>query len=265
MQHLYFENINDDGGMYVVDNTQKQEKVRIGMCELTMVQNIAVMELNNGRYNKLCRPDFCDLDSLKVWLKKHHARGLVITGAGKNFCAGADLETMASKLGDKEAMRESLTRGKQFLDYIEQLPIITVAAISGCCYGGGLEIALSCMYRIACTGTFFSFPESKLGILPGLGGTYRLKNVIGKSQAVKMILTGDIIDVEEAKSLGLIDLVVDKKTHIQKSIEFIEQMNLGNDFEEHIEDVIKTINSDSQDMETEMFLKYVEQVKFEGM
>ncbi len=138
---------------------------------------------------------------------ERRVKAIVLTGAGSSFAAGADIKTIAAITSAKEG--ESLAlQGQAIFNQIEQMPIPVIAAISGFCLGGGLELAMSCHLRIAGDRAKLGQPEINLGIMPGFGGTQRLTRIVGRSQAMTLILTGDIIGAEQAHLLGLVDRVV---------------------------------------------------------
>ncbi|WP_282173911.1 enoyl-CoA hydratase/isomerase family protein [Cytobacillus firmus] len=126
---------------------------------------------------------------------------IIIQGAGeKSFAAGADIKQLHER-----KMLEALIPGMQgFYKKIEQSSKVTIAAVKGYALGGGCELALACDIRIAAKGAKFGLPELNLGIIPGAGGTQRLSRVVGKGRALDMILTGKIIDGEEAERIGLV-------------------------------------------------------------
>ena len=133
-------------------------------------------------------------------------RCIVITGAGeKAFAAGADIGEFRGRtpLNQRYAMRSP-----RVFDVMASFPKPVVAAIQGYCLGGGLELAMSCDIRIASERARFGQPEIKLGLIPGGGGTQRLPRLVGLGRAMRMILTGEMIDAAEALRLGLVDEVV---------------------------------------------------------
>ena len=130
----------------------------------------------------------------------------IITGQGKAFMAGADIEKLNARTAEEnEAYNRGLLKALQLLESMNK-PVI--AAINGPALGGGLELAMSCTFRIASEKSVFGLPEVGLGILPGLGGPVRLPKLIGKQQAMRLLLTGEIIGAAEALSLGLVMNVV---------------------------------------------------------
>ncbi len=147
------------------------------------------------------------------------ARVLVITGAGGvSFCAGADLKAIESfgpRLDDP--------RGPLGISRVIS-PKPTIAAISGWCLAGGLELALWCDLRIATQESALGFPERRWGVPLVDGGTQRLPRIVGLGRALDLILTGRIVDAEEAHSMGLVTEVVPAGRHLERALEFAEAL-----------------------------------------
>lgn len=136
------------------------------------------------------------------------ARALIITGAGtKAFCAGADIKELIGRSLSEQ--RRDAAFGQAVLSRLDSLPMPSVAAINGYAFGGGLELALACTFRIAVATAKMGLPEIKLGLIPGYGGTQRLPRAVGEARALEMILCGRTIDAEEALRMGLVHRVVD--------------------------------------------------------
>jgi enoyl-CoA hydratase len=132
---------------------------------------------------------------------------VIVTGAGdKSFVAGADIAEMQN-MPPAEAYALS-TRAHRVFDKLENLPQPTIAAVNGFALGGGMEVVLSCDIRIASNQAKFSAPEVSLGITPGFGGTQRLPRAVGPSRALELMLTGRMIDAQEAAAIGLVNRVV---------------------------------------------------------
>lgn len=131
-------------------------------------------------------------------------RAVILTGAGHNaFCAGTDISELTElSQSDAETVSE---RGQSLCNQIENFPVPIVAAINGIAAGGGCELALACHLRVASSNASFSLPETKLGILPGYGGTQRLGRAIGSGRALEMMLTGKTLGAEEALQSGLVN------------------------------------------------------------
>ncbi|MCP5155822.1 MAG: enoyl-CoA hydratase/isomerase family protein [Ectothiorhodospiraceae bacterium] len=136
------------------------------------------------------------------------ARVLVITGAGERaFCAGADIKELRHR--DLVAQKRGAELGQQVFSKLDTLPMPSVAVINGYAFGGGLELALACTFRLATANAKMGLPEIKLGLIPGYGGTQRLPRVIGEARALEMILTGRTVDAVEAERIGLVHRIVD--------------------------------------------------------
>lgn len=131
-------------------------------------------------------------------------KGIILTGGEEVFAAGADIKAMASlKASDMFFKNMNMTR--EVVEMMEDLPKPVIGALAGYVLGGGCELTLGCDYRIASENATFGFPEIKLGIFPGGGGTQRLSRLVGISRAKDLIFSGKIFSANEALSYGLID------------------------------------------------------------
>jgi len=136
-------------------------------------------------------------------------RALILTGAGKQaFAAGADIGELAAAKTVEQATAISAV-GQGVFASLERSALPIIAALNGAALGGGLELALACDLRVAVGGTVLGLPEVGLGLLPGFGGTQRLRELIGPSRALRMILTGEAVSAREAERLGLVDVVAE--------------------------------------------------------
>src|SRR5213594_3690710 len=134
-------------------------------------------------------------------------KGAIITGAGqKAFVAGADIAEL-SQQGPFDGKARAL-RGQSVLRRLETCGKPVLAAVNGFALGGGCELAMACHLRVASENAKFGQPEVKLGIAPGYGGTQRLPRLVGKGIAMQLILTGEMIDAQEAYRIGLVNRVV---------------------------------------------------------
>jgi Enoyl-CoA hydratase/carnithine racemase len=137
-------------------------------------------------------------------------RAVIITGAGdKAFCAGADIREFAS-VRDK-VIEKKLKDENEALLKIERLSKPVIAAMEGVALGGGCEIALACDIRIIAENAKIGLPEIKLGVFPGSGGLYRLPKIVGMSNALEMMYTGDALTAKEARDIGLVNHVTGPK------------------------------------------------------
>ncbi|WP_158859202.1 enoyl-CoA hydratase/isomerase family protein [Lunatibacter salilacus] len=137
-------------------------------------------------------------------------RGVILTGAGeKAFVAGADINEI-SELNEVNA-RKFAEFGQEVFDNIESCHKPVIAVVNGYALGGGCEMAIACHMRIATRNAKFGQPEVNLGIIPGYGGTQRLTLLIGRTKATEILMTGEMLGAEEAKTLGLLNYVEETK------------------------------------------------------
>ena len=132
--------------------------------------------------------------------------GVLLTGAGRAFIAGADISGFAERSPITAA--EMARTGQEVFARFESCPKPVIAAINGFALGGGCELAMACHVRIASETAKFGQPEVKLGLIPGYGGTQRLTHLVGKGRAMQLVLTGEMIDAAEAFRIGLVNRVV---------------------------------------------------------
>lgn len=178
--------------------------------DVSQTGDIAVITLN--RPEKLNALSFAVLEEIGAAIDqvaKMPVRALVITGAGeKSFCAGADIEELRNR--PLQAQLEGAELGQAVFAKLGQLPFISIAAINGYAFGGGLELALACTFRVGTRRAKLGLPEIKLGLIPGYGGTQRLPRVIGEARAMELILSGRTVEAEEAERIGLLNRLVDE-------------------------------------------------------
>jgi enoyl-CoA hydratase len=132
--------------------------------------------------------------------------GVILTGAGRSFVAGADISELAQQA--PFVAKGRARAGQDVFRRFETCPKPVIAAVNGFALGGGCELAMSCHIRIASEHAKFGQPEVKLGILPGYGGTQRLPRLVGKGRALQLLMTGEMIDAEEAYRIGLVNRIV---------------------------------------------------------
>jgi len=183
--------------------------------ELTRIEEFALLTLN--RPEALNALSFSLVQGLGRALDEaatSGARALLVTGAGpKAFCAGADVAELAGR--SLAEQRRGVEAGQATFARIERLPMPSVAVVNGFAFGGGLELALACTFRLATPNAKLGLPEIKLGLIPGYGGTQRLPRDVGEARALEMILTGKTIDAQTALAWGLVNRIVEADTLAQ--------------------------------------------------
>jgi enoyl-CoA hydratase/carnithine racemase len=175
--------------------------------------------------NALNTPTWADLRTVFENARDDdRVRGIILTGAGdKAFIAGADISELA-QAGAFQA-EESSRFGQAVLELIENLGKPVVAAINGFALGAGCETAMACTIRIAVENAKFGQPEVKLGLLPGGGGTQRLPRLVGKGRALQLILSGEMIDSQEAYRIGLVNEVVSAANLMARAETILKQIS----------------------------------------
>lgn len=175
----------------------------------TLDEGIATLVLSNPPLNVVtlqlteelgqCLGELADDSAVRV---------VIVTGAGSRaFCAGSDIKEFVQLMAPGVAIDRKMAKEIRVYDALDSLPKPTIAAINGVALGGGAELALCCDLRVMDETTRIGFPECKLGVFPGSGGTQRLPRLIGESLAKEMMYTGDPIDAQRAYQIGLVNRV----------------------------------------------------------
>jgi enoyl-CoA hydratase len=187
--------------------------------------NTRIITLNRpGALNALNQQVLADLElAIHEAAADPQVRGVVLTGSGsKAFVAGADISEI-SQLEYEDAVAFSM-HGQRLFAQIEQLSKPVVAAINGFALGGGCELAMACHLRIAAETAKLGQPEVNLGIIAGYGGTQRLPRLVGKTKALELLLTADMIGADEAKTLGLVNQVVPAAQVVEAALALLEKI-----------------------------------------
>ena len=177
--------------------------------DLTHVEEFALIALNRPEaLNALSFAIIRELGAAIDAAAASSARALFITGAGsKAFCAGADIKELMGR--SESEHRAGVKLGQQTFAKLDDLSIPSIALINGYAFGGGLELALACTFRLASPNAKMGLPEIKLGLIPAYGGTQRLPRAIGESRALELILSGRSVDAREAENIGLINRCIE--------------------------------------------------------
>src|SRR5687768_2385221 len=177
--------------------------------ELKRIEEFAILTLNRPEaLNALSFALIAELGRTLDEIARSDARALLITGAGdRAFCAGADIKELTGR--SLLEQKRGAETGQAVFAKLDRLPMPAVAIVNGYAFGGGLELALACTFRLATRNAKMGLPEIKLGLIPGYGGTQRLPRAVGEARALDMILTGRTVDAEEALRIGLVQRIVD--------------------------------------------------------
>src|SRR5207302_10966336 len=195
------------------------------LVNATRNESVMVLELNAPPANSYSYDMMRELDANVLDARMDPAiHVIVVTGArhgGKAefFCAGADIAMLEK--ADPYFKYNFCLHANETLCRLGQTPKLVIAAINGHCVGGGLEIALACDLRIGRAGAGkIGLPEVSLGRLPGTGGTQRLARALGRAKAIELMAEGATFPVEEGKSLGLINAIIDGADFRAKALEY---------------------------------------------
>jgi enoyl-CoA hydratase/carnithine racemase len=187
--------------------------------EVSLSGHVAVLRLTNGERRNVL--DVATATAMQEAVERlgrdPHVRCLVIAGSDGVFAAGADIREL-----DSASAEENLAYNRRLraaVNAVAALPMPTIAALNGHAIGGGLELALACLLRIASTEAKLGLPEVRLGIIPATGGLARLPILIPRTAAAELALTGELISGTEAKDLGLVNAAVAPEQVMDRALE----------------------------------------------
>ncbi|WP_042347507.1 enoyl-CoA hydratase/isomerase family protein [Bacillus massiliigorillae] len=191
--------------------------------ETSICESVGCIRLNRPKqFNALNRTMVKEIvDTMEEFDRNDEVSVILISGNGRAFSAGADIDEMAS---DGAIDLELLN---QFADW-DRLALIKkpiIGAVKGFVFGGGFELALCCDLLIAANGTEFSFPEVNLGVMPGAGGTQRLTKTVGRTKALEWLLTGERIPVRVAKEHGIVNTIVELELLDEEAMKFAKRLS----------------------------------------
>jgi enoyl-CoA hydratase/carnithine racemase len=179
--------------------------------EMTTAESVATITLNRpaklNAFTETMREDL--LEALRASERDESMRVVVITGAGRAFCAGGDVEYMSGlqKNRDVAAFRKLLDAGRDVILQIASMPKPVIASINGVAAGAGCNLALACDYRIASENAKLSESFVRIGLHPDWGGTWLLPRLVGRSRAAEILMTGRMVEASEALAIGMIDRI----------------------------------------------------------
>lgn len=195
---------------------------------LSLQVNKGFLTITINRPDKLNALNLATVEEIRSAFQKVYddktIKGIILTGEGeKAFVAGADIKEIAA-LNEVNGRKFS-ENGQEVFALIENCHKPVIAAVNGYALGAGCELAMACHLRVATKNAKFGQPEVNLGIIPGYGGTQRLTQLIGKGKALEMMMTADPVSAEEARTLGLVNYVVEnKEAAIAKCEELLEKI-----------------------------------------
>ena len=180
---------------------------------LDVTDQVATITLNRPKKLNAFADEMLDglIAAIDECDRRDDVRVVILTGAGRGFCAGGDVSAMGSDADN----RPNVTK-KHIVDYIQAFPKRLaafnkpiIAAVNGVATGGGMDLALACDFRTASKSAKFAETYAKIGLLPGGGGAYYLPRIVGTAKALELLLTSDFLDAEQALEIGLVNHVFD--------------------------------------------------------
>ena len=212
---------------------------------VNITNKIGAITINRpDKLNALNKATIAELhDALQTLDQSCHA--IIVTGSGtKSFVAGADISEFAH-FSASEGENLAALGQQQLFDFIEHLSTPVIAAVNGFALGGGLELAMSCHFRLASDNAKLGLPEVTLGVIPGYGGTQRLPQLVGKGIAMEMILSAQMITANKALEYGLVNYVVPQEELLPLANSIAEK--IANNSASAIAKAIESVNANYQD------------------
>ncbi len=180
--------------------------------------------LSDPPYNYLLKPEFEKPETLRNFLSRPELKGVIVSGAGRHFCGGADAKGLGELANGPDRLGRAMEKGKALLDIVRYATVPVVAAVRGGCFGAGLEIALACHFRFASKSALFGFPESQENLMPGLGGTLVSQEIVRRRHVIDLVVSGRMIGAAEAESMGLVDKCCNPKDVENDAKSFLDRL-----------------------------------------
>ncbi len=233
-------------------------EIRSGISILSVRNDTGIVEIFSDKKNHITIPEFTETEILKKWITDNKLKALIITGRGRHFSNGADFTLIENSEDSIDELYDRIQKGRELLNVIEQLPVVTIAAINGSCFGAGLEIALSCNFRICSHKSFFALPEASRGIIPGLNGVERLSRLCGRRKAIQIALSGEMFSADDALNAGIADMVADDS--LEAALKFAAELTDG----KTVHQISSIVNASDMRSENDDFVKAVKEMISNG-
>ncbi|MFH1296145.1 MAG: enoyl-CoA hydratase/isomerase family protein [Bacteroidota bacterium] len=193
--------------------------------EWKVLGRVGHLTMNQPPSNKMTVEFFNEMTSLKkVIVGSTNLKAIIISGKGRHFSSGADLDELLREISRHKNAESFLKSNYSALHYFETLPLPVISAIRGVCLGSALELALFTHFRFCGDEAVFGLPETTFNLIPGIGGIQRFANLAGRAQALDYILTGRTFDAKTALNLGIVDAVWPKKELVERAVAFATQL-----------------------------------------
>lgn len=185
-----------------------------------IIDNFGFLTLNAPPSNPMTSLFFEEMHDFVSCFNSDEVSALFVQGAGRHFSSGADLDDLLKKIGEDGSVENFFLKNSESFDFFNSLKIPVIAVIKGVCIGSAFELALSCHFRFCTENAVLGFPEATFNLMPGCGGSLRLASLVGKTEALDLLLTGKNINAREAIELKLIDKILSKNDISDFSVKF---------------------------------------------
>lgn len=205
----------------------KRETGKKSLISWTVEQDIGFLLLDNPPGNSMTALFFDELKRLTNAITQSHIKALIITGRGRHFSSGADLESLIAAIktdstGNGKLMKEAkamLLSNALTFEFFSDLDIPVIAAIQGVCLGSALELAMHCHFRLCSNDALLGLPETGFGLIPGVGGIQKILQLSGKAKAIELILKGSNFAAADACKWHIADALFPKKELMEKAVQ----------------------------------------------
>ena len=189
--------------------------------EWSVMDRIGHLVMTQPPSNKMTVEFFRDMNLVKkIILGTPDLKAIILSGKGRHFSSGADLDELLLKINQHAEAETFLQSNYTSLSYFETLQLPVISAIRGVCLGSAMELALFTNYRFCGEDTVFGLPETTFNLIPGIGGIRRFVNLSGKARALDYILTGRTFSSEIALDLGIVDMILPKRELLSQAVDF---------------------------------------------
>jgi enoyl-CoA hydratase/carnithine racemase len=183
-------------------------------------EKIGYLTLNGPPSNPMTSLFFEEMHEFVTNFETGLLSALIIQGAGRHFSSGADLADLIGKVGEDRSVDSFFLKNSESFDFFNKLDIPVIALIRGVCIGSAFELALSCHFRFCVENVVLGLPESTFNLMPGCGGSLKLTELVEKTKAIDLLLTGRNISSGEALKLKLVDKILSKNDISDFSVKF---------------------------------------------
>jgi enoyl-CoA hydratase len=241
----------------------KMEFPQFSQISLSLKDRILLITINRPPHNYLSGRFFIELDQCREIILSEDVAAVVLTGNGKIFSKGFDIQEIRPVVSPFN--QEMVIFANSAYSFLSNLNKPVVAAINGVCFGGGLELALASHIRLCAERSILGLPEVSVGLVPGLGGVYRLMRLVGETRAIEMLLLGDLISAQRAYEYNLVNRVMPRNDFLQQAMTFTRAL-IATHYPavQHVLELIKLSRPESENLQIAESARRFAQLIFES-